>query len=91
VLRALAEVEDSLSGLAVLNEAETTQAEAVAAAARALDLANARYTGGLTSSLEVVSAQQTLLNNQRLSVQLQGERLVTTVLLVKALGGGWQR
>ncbi len=91
VLRALAEVEDSLSGLVVLNEAETTQGEAVAAAARALDLANARYTGGLTSSLEVVSAQQTLLNNQRLSVQLQGERLVTTVLLVKALGGGWQR
>ena len=91
VLRALAEVEDDLSGLGILNEAETTQAEAVAAAARGLELANTRYTGGLTSSLEVVLAQQALLNNQRLAAQIQGERLVTTVLLVKALGGGWQR
>ena len=41
------------------------------------------------SSLDVVSAQQTLLANQRLAVQLEGERLVTTVGLVKALGGGW--
>jgi multidrug efflux system outer membrane protein len=91
VLRALAEVEDDLTGLAVLNEAGATQAQAVNAAARALDIANARYSGGLTSSLEVVSAQQALLDHQRLAAQIRGERLVTTVLLVKALGGGWRR
>ena len=91
VLRALAEVEDDLAGLRVLNDAQTTQAQAVAAAMRALDIANTRYAGGLTSSLEVVSAQQALLTNQRLATQIQGERLVTTVLLIKALGGGWNR
>jgi NodT family efflux transporter outer membrane factor (OMF) lipoprotein len=91
VLRALAEVEDDLTGLAVLNDAEATQAQAVSAAARALDIANVRYGGGLTSSLDVVSAQQTLLNHQRLAAQIRGERLVTTVQLVKALGGGWRR
>jgi NodT family efflux transporter outer membrane factor (OMF) lipoprotein len=91
VLRALAEVEDELTGLEVLRDAETTQVEAVSAATRALGIANVRYGGGLTSSLEVVLAQQALLNHQRLAAQIRGERLVTTVVLVKALGGGWKR
>ena len=56
---------------------------------RALDIANNRYVGGLSSALDLVSAQQTLLANQRLAAQLEGERLATTVALVKALGGGW--
>ena len=90
VLQALAEVEDDLAGLRVLNDAQTTQTQAVEAAARALDIATTRYSGGLANSLDVVSAQQTLLSTERLASQLQGERLVTTVLLVKALGGGWK-
>lgn len=89
VLNSFREVEDDLSGLRVLNEATESQARAVAAARRALDIATSRYTGGLVSYLDVVSAQQTLLNNERQAAQLQGERLVTSVLLVKALGGGW--
>jgi NodT family efflux transporter outer membrane factor (OMF) lipoprotein len=89
VLRAMAEVQDALSGLDVLNDAATTQAQAVAAANRALQIANNRYVGGLASSLDLVSAQQTLLDNQRLAVQLDGDRLVATVSLIKALGGGW--
>ena len=89
VLQALAEVEDDLSGLVVLNDARATQTDAVAAATRALDIANDRYIGGLVTSLDVVTAQQTLLANQRLAAQIQGERLVTTVQLIKALGGGW--
>jgi outer membrane protein TolC len=78
-----------LSGLDVLNDAATTQAQAVAAANRAFEIANNRYVGGLASSLDLVSAQQTLLDNQRLAVQLDGDRLVATVSLIKALGGGW--
>ncbi len=89
VLQALAEVQDALAGLLVLNDARTTQADAVDAATRALNIATDRYTGGLVTSLDVVTAQQVLLDNQRLAAQIQGERLVTTVQLVKALGGGW--
>jgi multidrug efflux system outer membrane protein len=89
VLRALAEVEDAVSGLQVLADAQTSQADAVAASSRAMDIANNRYTGGLASALDLVSAQQTLLANQRLAAQLEGERLATSVALVKALGGGW--
>ena len=55
---------------------------------RALNLANARYTGGLVTYLDVVTAQEQLLTNQRLATQILGQRLTTDVLLVKALGGG---
>ena len=89
VLTAFQEVEDSLSGLAVLDDASKAQAAAVTDAQKALDIATNRYKGGLVSYLDVVTAQQTLLSNQRLAVQLEGQRLTTSVLLVKALGGGW--
>jgi len=90
VLEALSEVRDDLDGLGVLGEASASQATAVDAATRQLALATDRYTGGLATALDVVSAQQTLLANQRLAAELQGDQLVTTVLLVKALGGGWK-
>ena len=89
ILQAMTEVQDALSGLQVLSDAAVTQRQAVDASTRALDIATNRYRGGLASALDLVSAQQTLLANQRLAVQLEGERLVTTVGLVKALGGGW--
>jgi multidrug efflux system outer membrane protein len=88
-LNAFREVADDLTGLQVLDNARKTQAQAVDSARRALDIATDRYRGGLVSYLDVVSAQQTLLNNERLAAQIQGQRLVTSVLLVKALGGGW--
>ena len=89
VLVAFQEVEDSLAGLAVLDDASKAQAAAVTDAQKAVDIATNRYKGGLVSYLDVVTAQQTLLSNQRLAVQLEGQRLTTSVLLVKALGGGW--
>jgi outer membrane protein, multidrug efflux system len=89
VLTAFQEVEDSLAGLAVLDDASKAQAAAVTDAQKALDIATNRYKGGLVSYLDVVTAQQILLSNQRLAVQLEGQRLTTSVLLVKALGGGW--
>ena len=89
VLNAFEEVEDNLSGLDVLAQAAETQQQAVEAAQRALKIATERYTGGLVSYLDVVTAEQTLLDNQRLAVQLLGQRLVTSVGLIKALGGGW--
>ena len=53
-------------------------------------LANDRYQGGVASYLDVISAQQSLLNSQRQAAQLQGQRLLVAVFLVKALGGEWQ-
>jgi len=61
----------------------------VAAARRQLDIANSRYVGGLVSYLDVVNAQQVLLSNEQQEAIIHGQRLVTSVLLVKALGGGW--
>jgi outer membrane protein TolC len=54
-----------------------------------LQIATDRYTGGLVTYLDVINAQQTLLDAQRLATQILGQRLVTSVNLAKALGGGW--
>ena len=87
---AFQQVEDALSGLNALASASEAQSRAVKDADRALNLANARYSGGLVNYLDVITAQEQLLNNERLSTQLLGQRLTTSVLLVKALGGGWR-
>jgi multidrug efflux system outer membrane protein len=89
VLTAFQEAEDGISGLNVLAQAAQSQQQAVEAAQRALNIANDRYVGGLVSYLEVVTAEQTLLDNQRLATQILGQRLAVSVSLVKALGGGW--
>jgi NodT family efflux transporter outer membrane factor (OMF) lipoprotein len=89
VLEAFQQVEDGLSGLEFLDQAAKTQQTAVEASRRALDLANNRYVGGVTTYLDVITAQSTLLSNERLATQLLGQQMVTSVYLVKALGGGW--
>jgi multidrug efflux system outer membrane protein len=89
VLVAFQQVEDGLSGLALLNQAMKTQQAAVTDSRRALDIANSRYVGGATTYLDVITAQSVLLNNERLATQLLGQQMTTSVYLVKALGGGW--
>ncbi len=89
VLEAFQQVEDGLSGLALLDQAAKTQQAAVADSRRALDIANSRYVGGVTTYLDVITAQSTLLSNERLATQLLGQQMVTSVYLVKALGGAW--
>jgi NodT family efflux transporter outer membrane factor (OMF) lipoprotein len=89
VLTAFQQVEDGLSGLNTLSQAAESQAAAVTDARRALEIANNRYSGGLTTFLDVITAQSVLLSNERLSTQLLGQQMVTSVYLVKALGGGW--
>jgi multidrug efflux system outer membrane protein len=89
VLGAFEEVQDDLTGLTVLSEAQQSQQQAVDAARRTLDISTDRYSGGLVSYLDVVTAQQNLLTSEQQLAQIQGQRLVTSVLLVKALGGGW--
>lgn len=89
VLEAFQQVEDSLAGLDALADAQKTQQAAVEDSQRALTLANNRYIGGIATYLDVVTAQTTLLDNERLHAQLLGQQMVTSVQLVKALGGGW--
>jgi NodT family efflux transporter outer membrane factor (OMF) lipoprotein len=89
ILRSLQDVEDSLASLRVLREEADVQAAAVAAAARSLTLATNRYRGGVTSYLEVITAQNAALSNQRAALSVLSRRLAASVLLIKALGGGW--
>jgi outer membrane protein, multidrug efflux system len=89
VLTAFQQVEDGISNLSTLSQALATQGTAVEDARRALVIANNRYVGGVTNYLDVITAQTTLLSNQRLQTQLLGQQMVSSVYLVKALGGGW--
>ncbi|MCU1276060.1 MAG: efflux system, outer rane lipoprotein NodT family [Bryobacterales bacterium] len=89
VLIAYQEVEDQLAALRILaGEAEST-ADAVKAAQQAEIIANNRYKAGLVSYLDVLFAETALLANQRTATQIGGQRMVATVVLIKALGGGW--
>jgi NodT family efflux transporter outer membrane factor (OMF) lipoprotein len=89
VLNAFREVQDDVTGLTVLEQARQSQQLAVDAARRTLDISTSRYAGGLVSYLDVVTAQQNLLNNEQEMAVIKGQKLVTSVLLIKALGGGW--
>lgn len=89
VLTAFQEVEDGITNLKTLSQALSTQSKAVDDARRALDIANNRYVGGVTNYLDVITAQTTLLSNERLETQLLGQQMVSSVYLVKALGGSW--
>ncbi|HSY28161.1 MAG TPA: efflux transporter outer membrane subunit [Burkholderiaceae bacterium] len=90
VLVAMQEVADGIDGMTLLDRADKQAIASVRSSQRVLDLANDRYTGGLDTYLDVITAQQTLLTNQRQAVQIQGQQMLTSVYLVKALGGGWQ-
>jgi len=90
VLGAMQEVEDGITGLAALDRAAAQARTAVAAARRVLDMSTARYEGGASAYLDVITAQQALLASERQAAQLLGQRLLTSVFLVKALGGDWQ-
>jgi NodT family efflux transporter outer membrane factor (OMF) lipoprotein len=91
VLVSFQEVEDNLAALRILDEEAQRQQEAVAAAQRSLSLSLNRYRGGVTAYLEVTTAQGLALSNERTAVQILARRMNASVLLVQALGGGWDR
>jgi NodT family efflux transporter outer membrane factor (OMF) lipoprotein len=90
VLTAFQEVEDNLAALRLLEAESGTQQAAVESAQHSLALSTTRYKGGVTTYLEVITAQSTALADQRTLVQIAGERMTASVSLIKALGGGWQ-
>ena len=89
VLSAMEEVENGITGLATLDQAVTHADASVKSAEEAFDIATSRYKGGVDTYLEMITAQQALLSNQRQAVQVRGQQFATAVYLVKALGGGW--
>ncbi|WP_144113503.1 efflux transporter outer membrane subunit [Paraburkholderia sp. BCC1886] len=89
VLTAFQQVQDGITGLAVLDGAAQQSHEAVTDAQHLLSLANDRYSGGLVAFLDVITAQQSLLTSERQDVQIHGQQMTLSVSLVKALGGGW--
>jgi NodT family efflux transporter outer membrane factor (OMF) lipoprotein len=89
VLAAFQQVEDNLSALRILDEESKKQDQAVEAAERSLALSTNRYKGGLVTYLEVVTAQSAALTNERTAVDILTRRMNASVLLIKALGGGW--
>jgi len=91
VLNAFREVEDSLSDLSTLTAQGEALNRALTSARDTATLAARRYQQGLTSYLDVVDAERAALQAERTEVQLNGQRAVSTILLAKALGGGWQR
>ncbi|RYX90426.1 MAG: efflux transporter outer membrane subunit [Comamonadaceae bacterium] len=90
VLTAMQEVEDGITGLSALDSAYAQAQRATVSAGRVLQLANDRYEGGVATYLDVITAQQSQLNTERQAAQLLGQRMLTSVFLVKALGGDWQ-
>ena len=91
VLTGFQQVEDNLAAVRILENEAKVQDEAVVAAQRSLDLSVTRYKGGVTSYLEVITAQSAALANEVTAVNILGRRMANTVLLIQALGGGWDR
>jgi NodT family efflux transporter outer membrane factor (OMF) lipoprotein len=89
-LSAFREVEDQLASIRVLGEEAVVQQAALAASERALTLATNRYKGGISTYLEVIVAQNATLTNRRAAVNILARRMSASVLLIKALGGGWR-
>jgi NodT family efflux transporter outer membrane factor (OMF) lipoprotein len=89
VLTGFQQVEDNVAALRILEHEAQVQNDAVSAAQKYLELAITRYKGGVTSYLEVTTAQSAALSDEVTAVNILGRRMVDAVTLVQALGGGW--
>ncbi|MEY2666109.1 MAG: hypothetical protein RLZZ384_280 [Pseudomonadota bacterium] len=89
VLTSFQEVEDNVAALRILAQEQESQNKAVDYANQTLALTVNQYQAGTVSYLNVMTAQTAMLSNRQIALQLQGEQLLSSVLLIKALGGGW--
>ncbi len=89
IYSAFQDVEDNLSQLRILDQENAVETRAVASAQHSLDLSEQRYKGGVTTYLEVLTAETTLISNQRTLTDLQARQFAASVQLIRALGGGW--
>src|SRR5690606_36327486 len=89
MLLAFQEVEDNLSTLRILKEEASLQAEAVEAARKSVEIRRNQYKAGIIDFLDVINTETIALNTQIAALNIQSNRLSAAVLLVRALGGGW--
>jgi NodT family efflux transporter outer membrane factor (OMF) lipoprotein len=89
VLASLQEVEDNLAALRILEQEAQIQDEAVQAARQSVELTLNQYKAGTVNYLNVITVQATALSNERAAVDILNRRLAASVLLIRALGGGW--
>jgi outer membrane protein TolC len=82
-------VEDDLSGLRILKEEAAAEDQAVASAMQSLDISTNQYKAGTVAYLNVITAQAIALNDEIAAVNIRTRRMNTSVLLIEALGGGW--
>jgi outer membrane protein TolC len=90
VLTGFQEVEDNLAALKILEQEAAVQDEAVKAARESLAIVLNQYRAGTANYLAVVVIQAAALNNERTALSILGRRLTASVVLIKALGGGWK-
>jgi outer membrane protein TolC len=88
-LNAFQQVEDNLAALRVLETEAEQQRAATQSAEQSLDLFKIRYEGGVDTYLQVITWQTSALQNERNDIDIERRRLEASVLLIKALGGGW--
>ena len=89
MLTAFQGVEDNLAALRILEDENRAQDEAVKAAQQSLSVITNQYKAGTVSYLNVLIAQETLLSNELTAILIRGRRMSSAVLLIQALGGGW--
>jgi len=89
VLNGFREVEDHLAALRILEKEAQVQQEAVVLTRRSVELSNNQYKAGIVTYLNVIQIQENALNSERLALEILTRRLMASVLLIKALGGGW--
>jgi NodT family efflux transporter outer membrane factor (OMF) lipoprotein len=89
VLTAFQQVEDNLSALRVLADEATVLDQAVKSAERSLTVSTAQYRGGIATYLQVITTQSIALGDERSAIDLKTRRMTASVLLIQALGGGW--
>lgn len=90
VLGGFREVEDNLAALQILDQSSQAQAAAVTAARQAVTITHNQYRAGLVDYQSMIVVQASALVNERAALGILGRRLVASVTLIKALGGGWQ-
>jgi NodT family efflux transporter outer membrane factor (OMF) lipoprotein len=89
VLTGFQEVEDNLAAIRILEEEARVQDEAVKAARQSVAISTNQYKAGIISSLDVITVQTIALTSERTAIGILGQRMTASVLLIKALGGGW--
>lgn len=89
VLVAFQDVDNALAGLRYLSEQRDFRLQALESARKSAYISITRYENGVVSYLDVIDSERSRLENELAYVRIQGEQMNTTVLLVKAIGGGW--